>query len=216
MIEHILHHGTDISCFEKIKMEGLTPRKDERRSNWYRPYQANSHPDMVYLTSDKKHADFYGLNAMMANGTTSYVKFTIDDIDHEALYPDDNYIISLDPNPPLFHTRELVLNAQNKIRDYKDQWLESLTKNMLVCHDGVIEPEKIVDYEIKGLEDNFYAFLYDPEYTRFNLKFQAFLIMVNHYHWNLDSLLKVRLVEEETLYNFYINDEVHPVEVHKR
>lgn len=168
-----IYHGTSHKYFNKIILEGITPR-DTRKSNW------SKHPsksDMVYLTNTYPFT--FACNAI--NGTTKCAVYEIDlmSLDHELLYPDEDFIWMAAKERFRGGTpKGLHEKMKESIEEFRQFWVHSLD-NLGNCayadtiETGVIERVCIVDF---GKRPDLMAEVLQPAITVINHR-----IMSDHY-----------------------------------
>lgn len=157
-----LYHGTSLTAFNSIKVDGIKPRRNVIKPNWSEDTNVPGHPEMVYLTRTKISAEFHALNAAINKSDNIGVVLELDtnDLDVSCLRVDEHYLDLLQRG--FYHSCPISLRKVQVEQAYGDcRWEESLEKVGLCCHVGkinIISKNYIIDNK-----DNIY---YRPEFFK--------------------------------------------------
>lgn len=172
-----LYHGTSSANVASIMENGLQPRRNGDKGNWYKSYQVPSLSNFVYLTNEQTNAEFYAIrSALITKSDPAIIEV---EVDGRKLYPDENLF-----NDNFIVMQDNLQEQQRLVKKNKKRWRESLKKRNLVSYHGPITPSKISKIEKKDLKENtFYGFVENFEVKdidTFDLSFQIGIHLINN------------------------------------
>ena len=153
-----LYHGTNSKNLEEILDKGISPRY-KRESVWK---ENPSRDDMVYLTN--AYAPYFA-QCSVDSEAEKLGRYTEDEavvfkvkVDVNNLYPDEDFLEQITRHDKAFDFLAEIYNEysmeeraswfKDNLRDYKDNYQNSLKALGNCCHKGIIKPKDIVKYTV--------------------------------------------------------------------
>lgn len=135
-----LYHGTSSRYLEAILREGLRPRSVTGVRNHWKEFP--SRPGLVYLTS--AYPVYFAVTAADEGGVPVILKV---EVNEEALYPDEDYLVILAAEQSGEELSEI--HHLFDPTEYKEMWNLSLGHAGLACTPE-IKADAILDHRVLG------------------------------------------------------------------